>query len=245
VQIVDLSQTVFSGSPVYRGHQPTVIHPLKSVEELPDGRWTFAINGVFMSDHCGTHTDSFRHMDGSPSAEGIHELPVEMFQGLGVCLDLSTTDPTSFITREAVVEAATMADVDFANHPPKVVLIYTGHYGRTFPKPLYGSQHPGLDRAAMTWLADKGVINVGIDCPSIDIEPHSGNEWKPAHSVCRERRILNTENPCTLSEWVSRSFYYMGLPIKIVNGTAGRIRAVAILLDEEDVETCKYLVSLK
>ncbi|WP_051663064.1 cyclase family protein [Alicyclobacillus macrosporangiidus] len=246
MRIIDLSQEIFSGSPVYRGHQPTVVHRLKSVEKLPDGKWTFAINGLFLSDHCATHTDSFQHMDPSPDAKAIHELPLDMFHGLAVCLDVSHAEPGEFITADMLEEAARRAGVDFSGaHSPKVVLLYTGHYVRTFPKPAYGNKHPGLDRKAAEWLADRGVINIGIDCASVDVEPHKGDEWKPAHSVCRERGILNTENLGDLREVAGRQFWYMGLPLKIVGGTAGPIRAVAILLDEEDLETCRYLANLK
>ncbi|MCL6627415.1 cyclase family protein [Alicyclobacillus shizuokensis] len=243
--IIDLSQEIFSGSPVYRGHQPTVVHRLKSVQQLPNGQWTFAINALFLSDHCATHTDSFQHMDPSPKAKAIHELPLEMFQGLAVCLDVSVAKPAEFITVAMLEEAAERARVEFSGpFSPKVVLLYTGHYGRTFPKPAYGHAHPGLDRAATEWLADRGVINIGIDCASVDVEPHKGDEWKPAHTVCRERGILNTENLGDLSQVAGRQFWYMGLPLKITGGTAGPTRAAAILLEEEDLETCRYLISL-
>ena len=81
----------------------------------------------------------------------------------------------------------------------------------------------------MEYLSDAGIANVGIDCPSVDVEPHTGDEWKPAHAVCRERRMLNTENLGDIRPVVGKSFYYMGLPLKIRGGTAGPIRAVAIL----------------
>lgn len=243
MKMIDLSQEVFSGSPVYRGHQPTVVHRLKSVEPLPNGQWTFAINALFLSDHSGSHTDSFKHMDPNPEAQAIHELPLDMFHGLAVCLDVSGVAPGEFITKPIVVAAVDGAGVDLEKC--RVALLYTGHYGRTFPKPAYGSQHPGLDREAMVWLADNGIVNVGIDCASVDVEPHKGAQWKPAHTVCRERRILNTENLGDLSPVVGKTFYYMGLPIKIVDGTAGPIRAVAILFDEGDVDACKYLANSK
>ncbi|MCL6592395.1 MAG: cyclase family protein [Alicyclobacillus sp.] len=246
MRFIDLSQDIFSGSPVYRGHQPTVVHRLKSVEKLPDNAWTFAINGLFMSDHCATHTDSFQHMDPSPEAKAIHELPVEMFQGIAVCLDVSQAVPGEFITSSMLETAAKQAGVDFSGpFSPRVALLYTGHYVRTFPKPAYGSRHPGLDRAATEWLADRGVINIGIDCASVDVEPHCGEEWKPAHTVCRERGLLNTENLGDLRPVVNRVFWYMGFPLKVVGGTAGPVRAVGILLDEGDVALCKYLASLQ
>jgi kynurenine formamidase len=231
MQMIDLSQEIFSGLPVYRGHQPTIIHRLKNVEALPDGKWTFAVNGMFLSDHCGTHTDSFIHMDASPEAKAIHQIPLEMFHGPAICLDVSSAQPGGFI-RRADLEAA-LAATGGTIPAGGTVLLYTGHYGRTFPKPPYNEKHPGLDREAMEFLVDGGAINVGIDCPSVDVEPHAGPEWKPAHAVCRERGVLNTENLGDLSPVVGKTFYYMGLPLRIRGGTAGPIRAVAIFGREE------------
>lgn len=243
MEIFDLSQEVFTGSPVYRGHQPTVIHRLKTVKQISDLKWTFAVNALFMSDHCGTHTDSFAHMDPNPEARTIEQLPLEMFHGLGVCLDVSNVPMDRFIGKDHLIQALEKSRLDITGN--KVVLLYTGHYEKTFPKPAYGEKHVGLNREAMEWLADQGVINVGIDCPSVDIEPHFGDEWKPAHSVCRERGILNTENLGDLTPVVGKQFYYMGLPIRIKGGTAAPIRAVAIRINDEDVETCKFLANSK
>ncbi|MCL6562852.1 MAG: cyclase family protein [Firmicutes bacterium] len=232
MKMIDLSQEIFSGLPVYQGHQPTVVHRLRQVKELPDGRWTFAVNALFISDHCGSHTDSFIHMDPSPEAKDISQLPLDIFHGIGICLDLSAVPPGEFITRADLQAALSRAGLQL---PPRgTVLIYTGHYERTFPTPAYNARHPGLNREAMEWLADGGVINVGIDCPSVDVEPHQGAEWKPAHAVCRERQLLNTENLGDLRPVVGQEFYYLGLPLKIAGGTAGPIRAVAIFPEEGD-----------
>src|SRR5215813_10849622 len=51
----------------------------------------------------------------------------------------------------------------------------------------------------------------------------------PAHQVCRDRKVLNTENLIIPRELVGRRFTYIGFPIKIVGGTGGWIRAVAVL----------------
>lgn len=240
MQMIDLSQKVFSGSPVYQGHQPTVVHRLKSIQELPDGRWTFAVNALFMSDHCGSHTDAFIHMDPRPEAQAIDQLPLELFHGVGICLDLSSVPEGEFITKADLIQAT--AKMEGSLSKGGTVLIFTGHYGRTFPRSPYSAKHPGFNREAMEWMAEAGVINVGIDCPSIDVEPHQGMEWKPAHAVCRERGMLNTENLGDLSPVVGQQFYYMGLPLRIEGGTAGPIRAVAIFWEENDLQTFAQLM---
>jgi kynurenine formamidase len=228
-KLIDLSQEISNGLAVYRGHQPTAIFPVRKCEELPGGRWSFAVNTLLISEHCGTHTDSFVHMDPRPEALAVQDIPLSWCCGPAICLDLSAADPGAFITRDHL--CAALAAHKLAVPAGGQVLIYTGHYGRNFSSPDYNLRHPGLDRGAMEYLAEAGVRNVGIDCPSVDIEPHQGAEWKPAHSVCRERTILNTENLGDLRPVAGKAFYYMGLPMRIRGGTAAPIRAVAIMAE--------------
>src|SRR5699024_11503145 len=53
------------------------------------------------------------------------------------------------------------------------------------------SKHTGLSYNAAKWLADQGVVNIGVDSPAIDLTPddldYSG------HLVCGEYDITNTE----------------------------------------------------
>jgi kynurenine formamidase len=227
MKIIDLSQEVFQGQPVYPGHQPTVLFPMTKLLQKDDGKWTFAVNTILMSEHAGTHTDSFIHMDPNPDAKSIEQLPLEKFLGPAVCLDVSHVPDSEFITRADLEKACKDANLTI----PKggTVLLYTGTFERHFPTPVYNQKNPGLDREATEWLADQGVVNIGIDAVSIDVSPHKGEEWKPAHTVCRERGILNTENLGDLRPVAGKSFFYIGLPLKIRGGTAGPTRAIAVM----------------
>jgi kynurenine formamidase len=89
--------------------------------------------------------------------------------------------------------------------------------------------YPGLDREAMLWLADKGVVNVGIDSPSIDSSTEMKYKNYPAHRVCRERKILNMENLAHLEKVAGKRFDFIGFPLLIRRGTGSPIRAVAVL----------------
>jgi kynurenine formamidase len=224
--IVDLSQEVFRGQPVYPGHQPTVIFPMTQLLQKDDGKWTFAVNTLLMSEHAGTHTDSFTHMDPSPDAKSIEKLPLENFMGPAVCLDVSHVPDSEFITKKDLEDAVSKAGLTIPSGG--TVLLYSGAYGRHFPTLAYNQTHAGLNREAVEWLADQGIVNIGIDAVSIDVSPHKGEEWKPAHTVCRERGILNTENLGDLQPVAGKSFYYIGLPLKVRGGTAGPTRAVAV-----------------
>lgn len=227
MKIVDLSQEIFKGQPVYPGHQPTVVFPMTNLTQKDDGKWAFAVNTILMSEHAGTHTDSFIHMDPNPNAKSIEEIALDQFLGSAICLDVTHVADSDFITKDDLVIACEKANLSVPQDG--VVLIYTGTYKRHFPTPAYNQKNPGLSRDAVEWLADQGAKNIGIDAVSIDVSPHKGEEWKSAHAVCAERSILNTENLGDLSPVAGKSFYYIGLPLKIRNGTGGPTRAVALL----------------
>ena len=108
------------------------------------------------------------------------------------------------------------------------VLLYTGHFNRCYPSMEWLLQYPGLDREAMLWLANAGVVNVGIDSPSIDSSAEMKSKNYPAHAVCRERKVLNTENLGHLDKVVGKRFDFIGLPLLIRKGSASPIRAVAV-----------------
>lgn len=226
-QIIDLSQEIFKGQPVYPGHQPTVVFPMTQLIQKDDGKWTFAVNTILMSEHAGTHTDSFTHMDPSEDAQSIEKLPLAKFLGKAVCLDVSHVADSDFITKQDLEMACQKANLQIPQDG--IVLLYTGTYQRHFPTPLYNQKNPGLNREAVEWLAEQGAVNIGIDAVSIDVSPHKGEEWKPAHTVCREKKVLNTENLGDLRPVAGKSFFYIGLPLKIRGGTAGMTRAIAIL----------------
>jgi kynurenine formamidase len=92
-------------------------------------------------------------------------------------------------------------------------------------------QYPGIGEAAMLWMADRGVVNIGVDSPSIDSSAEMKNKNYPAHRVCRERKILNTENLAHLDKVVGKRFDFIGFPLLIRKGTGSPIRAVAVLSD--------------
>ena len=65
--------------------------------------------------------------------------------------------------------------------------------------------------------------------PSIDSSLEMKIKNYPAHGVCRERKILNTENLANLDQVANMRFTISLLPLMIRNGTGSPCRAVAIL----------------
>ncbi|MDA1001586.1 MAG: cyclase family protein [bacterium] len=237
-RIVDLSQEIFNGMPVYPGHQRTALFPNKTHEETsyaykdsPSGH-TSTTNTIIMSDHGPTHVDAFVHIDKKPGAESIDQMGLEWFFTEAICLDLSKFCNTdAWMTPEDLEEACKKASLEV---PAKgAVLIWTGHYeanyGGDFNTWLY--KYPGLNEAAMNWLADRGCINVGIDSPSVDSSLAMKDRGYWAHKVCRERKVTNVENLANLKEVAGTKFIFSCLPLKMRGGTGSPVRAVAIYME--------------
>ncbi len=92
-KLVDLTQEIYNGMPVYPGHQRTVLFDVKTHDETRElnrpGLHTSTVMGLLMCDHGPTHVDAFVHIDSSPAAESVDQLPLDLFYTPAVCLDVS------------------------------------------------------------------------------------------------------------------------------------------------------------
>lgn len=93
VEIIDLSQEIYSGMPVYHG-LPEVKITLYTSHEEWDGITgsdvvSPAVNRLEMGEHTGTHVDALNHMARQYRGQSIDTMPLSMFYTEGICLDLS------------------------------------------------------------------------------------------------------------------------------------------------------------
>jgi kynurenine formamidase len=207
---------------------------------------SFAAMGLVLFDHCGTHVDAFSHMDSRESAASIEKLPLELFYTDAVCVDFSDLGPGAVIGKADVQIRLERAGLSIATGD--TFLMRTGHYYPAVEAERFRTTHercdefevymrgfPGLGREAAEWLADQGVGNLATEARSIDSPANERADIPdpfPAHQVCRDRRILDTENLTIPKELAGRRCVYIGVPLKIRGGTGSPIRAFAVLPDE-------------
>jgi len=233
VKIVDLSQEIYTGMPVFPGHLPTVVFPFHTHEKTKGqihgtkGGFTYTTFGLLMCDHGPTHVDSIWHISNKPGAKKIDEIPLEDSFTPAICLDFSHIKSKGIISTKEIETALEKAKLTVEKGD--TVLLYTGHYDRTYPNPEYLTENAGLDRDGTVWFAERGVVNVGIDSTTIDSTGNTCKNFFPAHEVCAEYQMMNTENLCNLDKVAGKRFTYVGLPLKIRGGTGSPIRAVAVL----------------
>lgn len=228
LRLVDLSQEIFEGMSVFPMHQPTFIMTNMTHEsnKQTTGSKTlgFSARNLLISEHGGTHSDAV--WEYKPEGATIDKMPLTHFWGSAICIDLSHILPTRRIEPRDLQEA--LRKSGHTIQPGDIVLMYTGHFDRYFGTDQWQTTYSGLSYDGAKWLAEQGVVNIGVDAPAID---HPDDTDFSGHLVCGKYDMTNTENLCNLHLVVNRRFLYMGLPLRIRDGSGSPIRAVALLDD--------------
>jgi kynurenine formamidase len=226
--VIDLSQEIYQGMPVFHGHLKTVIWDHVTHEETAktlEKGYSYQSRGLLMCDHGPTHVDAINHIDTSPDAPSIEKMPLETFFGPAICLDVSKYPEGSLMGPEVIREAENKAKLPI--EPNDIVLFHTGHYGRHYPTPDYLCGHSGFSGEAAEYLiVEKKIKNWGVDSPSPD---RYGDPSFPVHLVYRKTWVPHMENLCNLDKVIGKRFMFYGFPLRIRNGTGSPIRAVAVL----------------
>jgi kynurenine formamidase len=183
----------------------------------------FSARNILMSEHGPTHSDAV--WEYHPKGTTIEKMPLEYFWGDAICLDVSHIRHPDYIEPDDLAEALKKHGLDIRKGD--IVLLYTGHYDRTYGTKEWFGPYTGVSYDAAEWLAKQGVVNIGIDQQAIDLTPDDMNF--SGHKVCLKYEITNTENLCNLDKVAGKRFLYMGLPLNIRDGSGSPVRAVAFI----------------
>jgi len=227
MRIVDLSQDIYQGMMVYPGHLKTVVFDHATHEETSlrfDSEFSFQTKGLMINDNGPTHVDSFSHLDPDPAAQTIDQMPLELFYGPAICLDVSHVPAQTDITAEHLESAEQATDVTV--EAGDILLLHTGTFGRYAGTPRYLSDFPGLGESGSKWIAHRGVKTFGVDSPTPD---NPVSKVYPCHLMCRHQGITHYENLANLDQLVGKRFTFAGFPLKLIGGHGGPTRAVALL----------------
>lgn len=226
-KLIDLSQEIYQGMSVFPMHQKTFIMTNMTHEENMEATGSktlgFSARNLLISEHGGTHSDGV--WEYNPNGPTIDRMPLEYFWGSAICLDLSHIRYPNYIETRDLEDALEISGQSIRKGD--IVLLYTGHHNRNFGTEKFQTDYSGLSYDAAKWLAENGVVNIGVDAPAIDLTPDDTDF--SAHLVCGEYNITNTENLCNLDLVANKRFLYIGLPLKIREGTGSPIRAVALV----------------
>ncbi len=229
-RIIDLSQEIYEGMPVSKDTQQTFIMTNQTHEQnmVVTGSKTlgFSARNLLISEQGPTHTKASSSFD--YKGLSIDKMDFEYFYGNGICLDLSHKRYPELIEVEDIKKSMDRFRLDLKKGD--VILIYTGHYNRFYPELEYSgirAKHTGLSYECVAYLGANGIVNIGLDTPSLDSNPQ--NSAISGYEACYKYDITCTENLCNLRQLIGARFVYFGLPLRIRGGTGSPIRAVALI----------------
>jgi len=226
-KIIDLSQDIFEGMPVFKG-LPEVKMSVHATHEEWEGienpaTFTPSVYRLAMGEHTGTHVDSLSHMGKEYHSQTIDTMPLSMFYTEGICLDFSHKGLKELITATEIQEALKKECLSIKKGD--TVLLYTNHYRRTYGTKDW-SNGPGITAEAATWLGDNQIAAFGVETMSPGVPKISNNE---VHQICGAMGFTHYENLINLHLLVGKGrFRFIGLPLKIRGGTGSPVRAVAV-----------------
>ncbi len=226
-EIIDLSQEIFAGMPVYNGLPEVKINMHNSHEEwegVKNPRTnTPSVYKLEMGEHTGTHVDAINHMAKEYQGQSIDTMPLTMFYTEGICLDFSHKGLQELIEFYEIEEACKKNQLDIK--PGDTVLLYTDHYRRNFGNQNWG-KGPGITAEAARWLGEKKIAAFGVETMSPGVPGVSNKE---VHRICGELNFTHYENMINLYQLIGRGrFRFIALPLKIRGGTGSPVRAIAV-----------------
>jgi kynurenine formamidase len=227
MEIIDLSQEIHTGMPVFPGMPAVSVTMHVSHEEwdrITDSEVVSpAVNRLELGEHSGTHVDAINHMAREYRGRSIDTMPLSMFYTAGLCLDLSHKGFNELIGIADLQQALAAAGLEI--RAGDTLLLYTDHYRRAFGTADW-ERSPGLSADAARWLGEQHIAAFGVEAAAPGVR-HVSN--KQVHRICGEMGFTHYENLVNLHQLVGRGrFRFIGLPLKIRGGTGSPVRAVAV-----------------
>jgi kynurenine formamidase len=212
--LVDLSHTVEHELVTYKGLPAPIICDYLS-REASRQRYApgteFQMGKIEMVGNTGTYLDSpfHRYADGID----LSGLRLEQLAGLAgvkvIARETQSIDASHFSALK-----------DIAG---KAILVETG-WSRHWNTEQYYEGHPFLTEEAAKFVADAGVVLVGIDSLNID---STQDGQRPVHSILLRRGILIVEHLTALERLPARGFRFFAVPVKVKGFSSFPVRAFA------------------
>jgi arylformamidase len=155
----DLSNPISQDMPVYPGEPKPEFQPIFSI-----GKDKVNVTRPVMSSHTGTHVDAPKHFIPTSTADAVNDIPLEIFIGECIVLDISKRDIGYGITDSDLDEYSGM----IKENNRDIILVYTGtsdHWGKN---ENVRTNFSYLEPSAAQWLVDHRIKCIGIDSFSME-----------------------------------------------------------------------------
>jgi len=200
-QIIDISQTLKRGMPVWPGD--TEFQPLW-VARMENGD-SYNLGGVTMSLHTGTHSDAPLHFlrDGT----SITDMDLSVYIGPAQVIDLIGA-------KSVEAEHLLAVAIGFLER-----VLFKTHLS---PVERFGPDFAYISPEAARILADSGIKLVGIDTPSVD---SSHSKTMETHKILATSGVAILEN-LNLANVSPGQYELIALPLKLADMEGSPVRAV-------------------
>lgn len=199
---IDISQTLHNGIAEWPGDTPFTYE----VAFAKADTGSVNIGKMTTSTHMGTHIDAPFHYD--DAGMKVHELPIDVYIGKAVVIDVSGLDSVGYSNLEAH---------DFGGAERVLLKTSSRPNADVFPQ-SYTVLRPDIGPL----LKERGVKLIGVDTPSVDSE-HS--KTLDAHHALYAKDVLILEN-IVLDEVEPGEYELIALPLPIAGADGSPVRAV-------------------
>ena len=199
--LIDISPVISSRTAVWPGDRAFSRESNLAIERGDN----IDLSAINTSVHVGAHADAPSHY--SSGGAPIDKVPLAPYYGPCRVMEISV-EPGSRILPEDLPE-----EID----APRL-LLKTG----SFPDPEeFNTDFAGLSPELVDYLAERGVVLVGIDTPSVD--PFADDKLL-AHQVLLRHAMANLEG-LVLADVPPGRYTLIALPLKIEGADASPVRA--------------------
>jgi arylformamidase len=203
MEIYDISQTLCSGIAIWPG-DPDFRY--RKTMSIADGK-SSNVSAIDMCVHTGTHVDAPLHLDDAGCDIACASL--DRFIGPARVLAISA---------EKSIRAADLSGLDWTN--VERVLFKTR--SSSLPGQRFDENYVYLEEDAAGFLAEKGILLVGTDAPSVD--DFAGTDL-PSHRILLQHGIVILEG-ARLEHVPSGDYELACLPLKLAGSDGSPVRAI-------------------
>ena len=206
--LIDITPAITPDIAVWPGDTPVSREVLCELEKGAN----ITLSTLRATVHLGAHADGANHY--GMRAASIDAMPLARYLGPCHVIDATVARATGGVRVRA---SDLRADLAAIRHPR--VLLRTG----TFPDfTRWNSDFAGVDPALVDLLADRGVVLIGIDTPSVDVQE---SKDLPAHARFLARDVSILEG-LRLAHVAPGEYELIALPLPLVGFDASPVRAV-------------------
>ena len=225
--MIDLSQTLGPGIPVYPGFPDPRSETMYSQEAGKDAN----VEVLHFVPHSGTHMDAPYHF--FSQLRRVDELPVDCLTGPAVVIDLSAKKGSVAIEAEDIHgwEQSTGETIQ----PGEIVLLRTDH-SKTWKLGQEGDLFwkngwPYLAASAVDYLAGKAIKALGVETfsPDPEFQKKPGLDSYYTHHTLLPKGILIMECLANLDQVPTPRGLVIALPLKLAGSSGSPLRVVMLV----------------